>query len=397
MKTFLILFALTLSFSPLYAEFEPNADKVYIKAKAKKGDGIYAILNRYHLQIASCNYQKFLELNNISAKSKIYRDREYSVPILKIAYDGKSITSSINTDDQALADEIETYNAKMLNRRLKLEDFIEDKSIWVPHHMILCEKTTVQKNNTKRIEKKVTKVEPLFGKEKSIYEIKNTSLKGEVYYVVSGHGGPDPGAIHNAGSPSCLCEDEYAYDVSLRLAKNLMEHGATVHMIIQDKNDGLRDGLILPCDRDEKCLNEGTIPLNQLRRLKQRVKSVNDLYQKHKKAGVKKQKLVVVHVDSRPKGQRQDVFFLYSKGSKNGKKMAANLLDTFAEKYKKNRKDGNYDGEIVARNLYVLRNTHPAAVYVELANIKNPTDQKRITKVGNRQALADWLYEGLIK
>jgi N-acetylmuramoyl-L-alanine amidase len=45
----------------------------------------------------------------------------------------------------------------------------------------------------------------------------------------------------------------------------------------------------------------------------------------------------------------------------------------------------------------MLKNTNPPAVYVELANIRNSTDQKRITKVGNREALADWLYEGLIK
>jgi N-acetylmuramoyl-L-alanine amidase len=34
---------------------------------------------------------------------------------------------------------------------------------------------------------------------------------------------------------------------------------------------------------------------------------------------------------------------------------------------------------------------------VELGNMQNKTDQKRLTKEDNRQALADWLYEGLIK
>jgi len=45
--------------------------------------------------------------------------------------------------------------------------------------------------------------------------------------------------------------------------------------------------------------------------------------------------------------------------------------------------------------LYVLRNTAPPAVLIELANIKNKHNQKRFMLSENRQALAKWIYEGL--
>ena len=64
--------------------------------------------------------------------------------------------------------------------------------------------------------------EPLFGKELAKVRVTGNRLKGACFYVVSGHGGPDPGAIGKIGNVE-LHEDEYAYDVALRLARNLME------------------------------------------------------------------------------------------------------------------------------------------------------------------------------
>lgn len=67
------------------------------------------------------------------------------------------------------------------------------------------------------------------------------------------------------------------------------------------------------------------------------------------------------------------------------------------DKYKKYRSNGQYHGSITPRDLYMLRKTLPSTVYVELANIKNPTDQQRIVLEKNRQYLAEWLFEGLKK
>ena len=43
--------------------------------------------------------------------------------------------------------------------------------------------------------KKKGHYEPLFGKKYASYAVTSSSLKGATFYLVSGHGGPDPGCI----------------------------------------------------------------------------------------------------------------------------------------------------------------------------------------------------------
>ena len=136
---------------------------------------------------------------------------------------------------------------------------------------------------------------------------------------------------------------------------------------------------------------------NQLARLKQRTDAVNDLYSDYCRQGVKEQTLVCLHVDSRSANHRQDVFFYYFDQSKAGKKLANNVQDVFEEKYARYRPGSDYQGTVSCRNLYELRVPHPTTLYVELANIKNEADRKRILPSTNRQALANWLYEGLTR
>mgnify|MGYP003228905470 CR=1 FL=1 len=95
--------------------------------------------------------------------------------------------------------------------------------------------------------------EPLFGEKLAKYTIDSDELNGACFYLVSGHGGPDPGAIGELrGHP--LHEDEYAYDIMLRLARNLMSKGAKVHIIIQDAKDGIRNDKYLDVSDRETCM-----------------------------------------------------------------------------------------------------------------------------------------------
>ena len=71
--------------------------------------------------------------------------------------------------------------------------------------------------------------ESLFGKEYATYQITSNELSGACFYLVSGHGGPDPGAI-GIYQGRQLHEDEYAYDIILRLARELLSRGAKVHI-----------------------------------------------------------------------------------------------------------------------------------------------------------------------
>lgn len=233
----------------------------------------------------------------------------------------------------------------------------------------------------------------LFGEKHKTIIAKSERLKGTVYYLVSGHGGPDPGAMGTYAGKT-IAEDEYAYDITLRLAKELMAHGATVYIIIQDEDDGIRDKYILEIDHDEVAYPDKVIPLNQVARLKQRVQIVNDFYKGHKG---KYQRLILTHVDSRSKGQNIDVFFYHHEKSKNGKKLAESIHKTFEAKYKKFQPNRTYTGTFEDRtSLYLVKKTHPAMTFIEIGNIRNAKDQKRIVDPDNRQALAKWISEGIL-
>ncbi|WP_319478768.1 N-acetylmuramoyl-L-alanine amidase [uncultured Draconibacterium sp.] len=232
----------------------------------------------------------------------------------------------------------------------------------------------------------------IFGSKYADIEIKSNDLKGAVYYLVGGHGGPDPGAVGKYNGYH-VYEDEYAYDVTLRLAKNLIAEGATVYLITRDKNDGIRDDYSLKADKDEVCYPNLQIPLNQTRRLRQRTEAVNNLYKKHKGSF---QRMIAVHVDSRSRNENIDIFFYHDKRSETGEKACKILRDTIEKKYHEHQPNRGYTGTVSTRNLYVVRNTWPTAVFIELGNMNHQRDVKRLVIPSNRQAVANWLTFGLI-
>ena len=237
-----------------------------------------------------------------------------------------------------------------------------------------------------------TKKEPLLGKSHSSYTVSSSSLKGAVFYLVSGHGGPDPGCIGKYQGKE-LHEDEYAYDIILRLGKELLERGAKVYFIIQDAKDGIRDSYILKNSKRETCMGK-PIPLNQIERLKQRCVAINDLYRKDKSSY---KRAIFIHVDSRSRSKQTDVYFYHAPKSKYGERLATEIQKTFKGKYRKHQPGRGFSGTVSERNLYVLRNTTPVAVFMELGNMQNALDQKRLVIPNNRQALANWITEAIVK
>jgi N-acetylmuramoyl-L-alanine amidase len=388
--------------------FISHADSIVYDAlpvKAKAGDGITVLLQRYKLIENSDNLKRFYELNGLNKSSLLIKDKSYKLPITVYKYDQKSIRSTIGQNNWEKAIRIKEYNEWLQSKGLRQTHFTDSKLLWVPYHelsdspvKIDTEPEIIAKSKTPSPKKSNAKhTNKLFGKAYEEVELIDNSLKGRVYYLVSGHGGIDPGAVCTECEAE-LCEDEYAYDVTLRLARQLMMHGATIEIVVQDPNDGIRDGEYLACDNGEVLANgESLRTRKQLVRLNRRAGYVNSMYRKHQKAGVKEQLLVSIHVDSRTDNKRQDVFFNYNPISNSSKKLATDLMQTFEEKYNHYQKGRNYRGYINGRNLHVLRVTQPKAVLIELANIKNKSDHKRILLASNREALAKWIFEGITK
>ncbi len=234
---------------------------------------------------------------------------------------------------------------------------------------------------------------PIFGKEYELVERKDNQLAGAVFYLVSGHGGPDWGASVKIGNRT-VCEDEYAYDITLRLARRLVEHGALVYMITRDNNDGIRNGQYLNPDKDETCYPDHKIPAKQTTRLRQRASAINHLYRRNRSRSY--QRAIVIHLDSQSKSSNIDVYFYHHPNSNAGKKLSETLQQTLKRKYQIHQPSRGYTGTVGTRNLYMLRKTTPVTTFIELGNIRNYRDQVRFLEENNRQALANWLTEGLI-
>ncbi len=453
---FLASFGILVSYQ-IKAEVAPGKKPAYLTVVAKPGQGVYGLLREYCLLDNSENLDLFYKINNIEKNSELIKNRKYKLPIKVHAFDGRSIRSSIGITDYNQAKRIEQYNELLLHAEIKKQFFKKDKEIWVPilldnintknlysnvvnkspvktvkaisrpdpdnrktylvaslgspgpeliaERKLSSDEINELEFNTSKSSKKSsksftakTKNVALFGNRHKAVNIHSDQLEDQVFYIVPGHGGPDPGAIaKNVDGQYTICEDEYAYDVSLRLAKNLMEKGAQVYIIVQDDNDGIRDDKYLDCDCDEKSMGGHTIPINQKKRLKQGISKVNKLHDKYRKKGITKQWMVSLHIDAQSEESRQDVYFYYQSESEISKNKAIDIQKVFEEKYQMYRKTKEYNGTVTSRPLYVVRHSKPEPIFVELANIHNPEDRKRILIPKNRQLLADWITEGFLK
>lgn len=410
----LITLLLTFWFLPVLQAQQADWQKNYLMALAQPGDNALQLLARYGLADFDCNFSHFYKINNLSEKSKLKPESSYKLPVCIAVYNGKSIRTTIGIEDWKTAKRIETYNKFAQQEGLRPESFIDNKKLWVPFHELNCpdeaEKAAAAKPvstskpsapitglHGEEAQSKGSRNFAIFGKAYANTPLIDRRLKGKVFYLISGHGGPDVGA-QGKRAGNTLCEDEYAYDVTLRLLRLLLSHGATAYMIVRDPNDGIRDDSYLKCDKDEEVWGGLEIPFDQKTRLLQRTDLINSFTEKHLKAGVTDQTVIEIHVDSRSQTTKTDVFFYYRPESDASKEVALKLHKTFLEKYQRLRGQRGYNGTVSSRSLLTLKETTaPKAVYIELANIQNDWDQQRLVLKNNRQAVANWLFQGLLK
>jgi N-acetylmuramoyl-L-alanine amidase len=407
---FFFLILLTAFLTPAEGTFVASD---YLSVVPQQGDGILSLLRRYDLEKYRCNLDKFCSLNKVTLKDNLVKGKKYFLPIELRVYDGQKIRSSLGIKDYDQALGIQVYNEIMLKKGLKAKSFKLDKVIWVPHHALHCPtaepkpalstsqagKPPISENERvdpdfQTASNPAKRKFPIFGEAYAYTPLLSNNLKGRVYYIDAGHGGIDPGAIGRYGGHD-LCEDEYAYDVSLRLCRKLIEHGATTYMITRDPNDGIRGGTILKCDKDEEVWGGQPIKTGHVPRLYQRSNIINQLYEQNRKAGITQQLAISIHIDSRGRGQQVDLFLYYQRSNAQSQRLAQTLHNSIRSKYQIYRKNGKYSGTVSTRDLHMLRECKPTAIFMELGNIRHPLDQQRIVLESNREALAKWLYEGL--
>ena len=399
--------------------------------QSKNGEGISVLLNRYSLAASEENINLFTKLNesNLDKRGGLIKKAKYKLPV-RIYKFKNSIAKTLKINDEDKINAVKAYNEKIQSKGIK-PSYKKDNELWVPMNLLkntndnneetsdseVKETITKAKEKAKKELKSVEKkkdssndeeetnvntsktkknyvVEPLFGKAYQKVKIKDKKLKGHVFYLKSGHGGPDPGATGKSNG-HLLCEDEYAYDFILRFARALMEHSATVYVIVRDTSDGIRDEKYLKPSNDEYLINGDSISPVQTIRLKQRADLINSYYKANAKKA-KSQHCIIIHLDSRPNEKRIDIFFYHQEDSYKSKEMAETLYETIKDKYDKNQPGRGYNGTVTTRNLFMLRNLKVPTVYIELGNIQNKKDQIRFLDKNNRQAIANWLSDGVV-
>lgn len=375
-----------------------NADQPdYLEVKANSGDGLITLFQRFALEYSDLNIANFKELNNQKDLS-LNLSKTYKLPIYLYKFNGKSIRTSIKNNNYDYALAIQHYNEDLLKKGIRDKDFRVDKILWVPVNLnpnLISddkEKKEIQKKSITLRER----VYPILGKNNERIKEEDHLLYNCAFYLISGHGGPDPGA-QSEKEGNTLSEDEYAYDVILRLGKELIKHGAEVYFIVQDPEDGIRDEVYLKNSKDEFYYGGKKIEYDQKQRLKGRCDITNDLFNKNTEKK-KHHHSISIHVDSRLSNSKQiDIFFYHAPNSSEGELIANSLLSTIERKYNEAQPNRGYEGSVSYRSLYVLRHIIPVMTFIELGNIQNYRDQQRILIYNNRQAIANWLTDGLIE
>lgn len=346
-----------------------------VVARATERQSSIGLLSAFCLD--SSHIPAFNSLNNLedgAQDTALQAGQIYRLPVHTKNYQGPTISEAIETS-HFQAKKIHAFNKKIQAKSLKLPMW-DDHLIWLPFH---------HRDN------------PLYGPVYSQFEVCSDQLKDCVFYLSPGHGGPDPGTM-GVREGENICEDEYALDITLRLARELEANGARVEVLIKD--EGIRDIKFLPGDSDETFANGQGIPSDQKMRLQQRVMLVNQMYRSASPPG--HQRFLALHIDFRSNSQTHVDFDLYHhSSSKNGKRLASILQQTIEQQYSSRLGGRNFVGRIVSQpeedTFFVIRETKMPAVLIELANINNALDQLRFIVIDSRQRIAEWLCEGLIK
>lgn len=224
---------------------------------------------------------------------------------------------------------------------------------------------------------------------------KKPALYGWAVVLDAGHGGMDPGAsgIHN---DKLVVEDEYVYDVTLRIRRMIRAKGGLVFMTTKDAV-GERNWdtfSVFPHMRTERFVSDGTIVQAGTAGLRKRLRIGNQV--RHRYSG-HQQAWISVHFDVRSGGNDDGVRIIAS----NTELRLAKSLERSFDNAKRLRDDDpivvNGDRDHGIRRLFILsgENRIKEKVLIELGNFRSKDDLWRIRNWIVREAYAKAIVRAL--
>ena len=232
---------------------------------------------------------------------------------------------------------------------------------------------------------------------------KSQPLKGWRVVLDPGHGGRDPGAIvsnvDGVNRSVYVVEDEYVYDIALRLYRKLRFAGAQVELTVISPNHLIRENepatVTFVHEQNEVYNSESANKKNDFsvrpasRNINQRVVIANRFFKGTRRG---KTLFISLHADNspnRPKGP----LVIYQ--NRNGK------IDTrsraFARVMQKTLDHPGVKAQIGGRNMAVLRgNEAHAEILVEIRNVHDKGEAWALRFHDKREPDADRIFQGVL-
>lgn len=218
---------------------------------------------------------------------------------------------------------------------------------------------------------------------------KKGSLYGWVVVVDPGHGGQDPGSSRMHGGAR-VTEDEYVYDVALRVQRLIRERQGISILTITDKigERNLSPAKKLPDSRTERFAVDGTLVRARQSGLDRRIALGNIT---HRRYPNHKQAWISIHFDAL--GSSPSIKGVRIIAADTASRLARALRRSFGIENRLREKSPvvkSGDRAHGIRRLYVLNSSNQIGerVLIELGNFRNDIDLWRIRDPKVREAYA---------
>lgn len=235
------------------------------------------------------------------------------------------------------------------------------------------------------------------------YKHKSQRLKNWRIVIDPGHGGQDPGAIvsNTDGEDRAVhvVEDEYVYDIALRLYKKLKMEGAEVELTVISPNHHIRENLRATITfvheqnevyNDERANRKNAFSVRPaLANINQRVRIANQFFKGAKRGHTL---FISVHADNSPNRPKGPLVIYHERRGKIDSRSR-----TFAQVMQKTLDHPSLPAQIGGRNLAVLRNNHAhAEVLVEIRNVHDKGEAWALRFHSRREEDADRIFQGVL-